>query len=1017
MRKFFIFIIMLSASGALLAQQRVTGTVEDASIGGGLPGVTVFIKGTTDGAVSDIEGNYSVEVTSPQDILVFSFVGYETQEITVGDQSVIDVFLDVDVQSLEEVVVVGYGVQRKKEITGAVASVDSDDILKTSTSDLGTSLQGMMAGVNVQASSGAPGATANIQIRGLGSFSGGAAQPLYIVDGIPYAGNPNIVPEEIESVEVLKDGAAAAIYGTRASNGVILITTKTGKEGEVKVSYSGYAGVQNITSGIPLMNTPDQFYAEEVQERQLTGLQSEKIVLNPGSLDRDTDFVDHILSNNALIHNHNLTLTKGTKDSKMAFITNYFGQDGILMKSGYERLSARLNNTYIKGNFDGFANLSVRGTTRETEPWGVYQNAIFQRPYQPLPVGEGVVEVPYENPQNIGGFANSLTTDNNSNSTDLNAALGLKYEILDGLTYQVRGGGNIVNYEAELWQPRFVVVAGNGEVENLSSRLDAILTRTMNKSTKWTIENILNYTREFGESTITGTLVYTRERSEFRQTAAQKSDFLSNETNVFNAGNVLNSINGYHSANTLTGLMARAQYSYMGKYMASASIRRDGSSNFGPANRYGYFPGVSLGWNISDETFFQGIGTISNFKLRASWAEVGNQSIGSYRYTAEIIQGTNYPFGAENSGYSPTLGAIQRAFANEGIKWETNVARNIGVDLEMMGGQLNMTLDAYYNSKKDMLLQVQLPPSGGTWIPNAGYQTIFQNVGNMVNKGIEFATTYKKFGDINWSLTGTFTKNINTVTKLNEGFSQFSLGGGNPIPVNPRNFNTTFLALNQPVASFLLIETEGTIKTQEELDEYASRVAGTWKMGDLKYVDANGDGAIDDSDRVYMGNGTPDFEIGLSGTADFNGFDLFVQLYYAHGAEIYNGSKAYAYQTGRHKDLYYQWQPANAASDVPSMRRNGSHMNFATWSDQFLENGTYLRVRNIAVGYTIPKVFFNNQIDKLRLYVSVQNPLTITGYSGFDPEIGYSGDIFNRGVDRGNYPVSRRIIGGLQFDF
>ncbi|MFY0607609.1 MAG: SusC/RagA family TonB-linked outer membrane protein [Cyclobacteriaceae bacterium] len=1014
---------MLLGGQVLLAQAVVTGIVEDDSGEGGLPGVTISIKGTTKGVVSNIDGSYSIQVPDSEAVLVYSFVGYETQEITVGNRSVIDVKLGFNITDLEEVVVVGYGTQRKKEITGSVGAVESDEILKTSTSDLGSAIQGQMAGVSVQASSGSPGAAANIIIRGVGSASGNV-QPLYVVDGIPYAGNPNLVPEEIETITVLKDGAAAAVYGTRASNGVILITTKTAKGFDLKVNYSMYAGVQNIFSGVPLMTGAQTLYAEEVEERQLTGQQSEKIVLSPGSLERETDFIGRILNDNAPIMNHNLSLTKGFENFNVSWINNYYKQDGVLIKSSYERLSSRLNTNYFKGKFEASLNLAGEMEKRETEPPSLYQNAIAQRPYQALPssFSGDTVQLPFENPQNIGGFAGDLTEDRTSESKEFNGALNLQYEIAEGLFYQVRAGGNVSRSNGRFFSPRFIIIAQNGVVENLSSRPNIVTSTGENNFSKWTLENILTYKKVFGEHSISGNLVYTREKfvnENQSRTITELPDGSLIEANppVFK------------NENSLTGALARVQYSYGDKYFISGSIRRDGSSNFGPLNKFGYFPGVSMGWNISDESFFAvDPKIISNLKLRGSFAEVGNQSIPQYQYSALIFEGSNYVFGREDDP-NFIIGASQRSIPNPAIQWETNVTRNIGVDATFLNDKLNLTVDVYKNSKQDMLLNVLPPPSTGVFIPN-GWQFInrFQNVGDMVNEGIEVSLGLTdNEGDFTSNFSAVFTKNINTVEKLADSQGRFSLSGGSP---TPGGASTTFLVVGHEVASFFLIPTTGTIQTEDELADYLEVFpSSNAKLGDLRYVDAinvdtdgdgvpdAGDGQINDNDRVFMGSGTPEFEIGFNGNMEYKRFDFSFQIFYSHGAEIYNGAKAYAYSTARHRDLRYQWQPANPESDVPSLRRNGGHPNFMTWTDQFLENGTYLRLRNVMLGYNVPIDFIKTKNARLRLYVSAQNLLTLTEYTGFDPEVGFSGSFYNRGVDRGNYPVSRRIIGGLQFNF
>ncbi|MEM7106628.1 MAG: TonB-dependent receptor [Bacteroidota bacterium] len=1011
--KLLLFLCFILSAVQVNAQNAISGTVVD-QLNEPIPGVTVVVKNSTNGTVTNFNGNYQLTV-GPSDTLTFSFVGYITETLAVGNASVLDVVLTEDIQTLQEIVVVGYGTQRKKEITGAVGAVDSEEILKTATNDLGAAIQGQIAGVSVQASDGSPGAAANIIIRGVGSATG-FSQPLYVVDGIPYAGNPNLVPEEIESITVLKDGAAAAVYGTRASNGVILITTKTAKGKDLKVGYSMYAGVQDIFSGIPLMTGAETLYAEEVEERQLTGLQSEKVVLSPGSLERETDFIGRILNDNAPIQNHNISVSKGFENFNISWINNYFKQDGVLIQSNYERLSSRLNTGYNKGRLQINANLAVEFDENQSEPNGLYQNAIAQRPYQPLPesLATDTVELPFENPQNIGGFAGSLTNESTGETTDLNAALSLQYEIIDGLTFQIRGGGNRTTGEGRFFSPRFIILAENGVVEELSSRPNIITNTGKNTFTKWTVENILTYKRIIGDHSFTGNLVYTREKFVNETEGDQRVEAPD--------GTVTTNINTpTKTENTLVGALVRAQYSYKDRYFFSASLRRDGSSNFGQLNRFGYFPSVSAGWNVMDEPFMQNLNqsVLSDLKIRGSLAEVGNQTIAQYQFSPAVFIGSNYTFGREDNP-NFLIGAAQRSIPNPEIQWETNIKRNIGLDASFFDNKLTLALELYRDSKQDMLLPVPLPPSAGTYIDGGGqFTTRLENIGDMVNEGVEISLGLNDAkGDFKYNITANFTKNTNTVEQLVEGQGRFSLSGGSP---TPGGAPTTFLTEGFEVASFFLIPTNGTIQTSEDSAAYAAsftQLQTTPRLGDLRYVDVNGDSVINDEDRVFMGSGTPEFEIGLNGTFEYKRFDLSFQLFYSHGAEIINGAKAFAYQSARHRDLLFQWQPANPDSDIPSLRRNGSHPNFQTWSDQFLEDGTYLRLRNITIGYNVPLDILKNKNETLRIYFSAQNVFTITDYSGFDPEIGYTGgNFFNRGVDQGNYPVSRRIIGGLQFNF
>lgn len=1018
-------LLLLCISSLAYSQSTVSGIVTDANSGEPLIGVNILIKGTGTGTITDIDGNYALELSNPEDILVFSYTGYGTKEVAYNGLTKINVKLGTDVQTLDEIVVIGYGGIKQKEVTGAVASVKSDDIQQTATSDLGTALQGMIAGVNVQASNGRPGEQANIQIRGVGSLSTAALAPLYIVDGIPFEGTPNIAPEQIASVEVLKDGAAAAVYGTRASNGVVLITTKRGKAGDMKVELSSYYGLQNITSGTPLMGAREQIYVEQVK---LAAIGRDPLIFffNPDALDYDTDFVDFVTNDNSPIQSHNLMVSGGQENLTFNINTNYFNQDGVLINSGFERLSTRLNGQFTSGKFQAFASVGLTREETEQEPWALYEYALFQTPWQrPIDqldnVGGEAVEFIGRNAQGYSFLARTLENEDRRKVNSSSIALNLKYELVKGLNVQVNLGRNKWDYQRKFLQPQYILFDQNGYNAS-ASRENAILQEDYIFTERETIENLLSYEKTFGGHNFRILAGYTAERYQAKNISASVTDLLSNDTPVFNAASEATSVTGFDEEGALTGLIGRLQYNFRDKYLFSASIRRDGSSNFGASNRYGYFPGLSAGWNISDEVFFkdnEGLSFITNMKLRASYGEVGNQSIPRYQYAAIIEPGHDYPFGVEGQE-NLELGAIQKRYGNENIKWETNISKNLGLDLLLFDGRVNITADVYENSKKDMLLALNLAPSTGTWQPRDNgniYKSRLVNVGNMVNRGIEIAASYQGTtgSGLNWRVTGTFTRNQNEVTDLGP-FSSFAFGGGRPVlSRGERTDFTTYLAQGYEAGAFFLIPTDGVLKTEEDVENYRGLDGGAL-IGDLRYVDVNGDGAINDLDRVYAGSGQADFESGLALNLQYKGFDFFGQLYYSHGAEIYNGSKLYAYGVGRHKDQYYQWSPQNASSDIPTVRESQEHNNTRARSDFFLEDGTYLRVRNLTLGYTIPQTVFGKGFESLRLYFSAQNPFTFTEYEGYDPEIGGDG-IFTRGVDQGNYPVSRRFLIGVQAKF
>jgi TonB-dependent starch-binding outer membrane protein SusC len=1018
-KRWLFGILLVLAAQAGYAQVNVSGVVSDDLDQTALVGVSVTVKGTTKGTVTDAKGKYALSVPNNA-TLVFSFTGFDAKTVEVGNRNIINVSLKMSDNILSEVVVVGYGTQKEKEVTGAVATIKADMIVKSPVSDLGAAIQGQIAGVNVQASSGRPGDNSNVQIRGLGSLSSGALEPLYVVDGVPYQSNPNIAPEQIGSIDVLKDGAAASVYGTRASNGVILITTKRGEKGKMKVGLNAYYGVQNITSGTPLMDTPQQMYFEQIRSTAI-GVKPNIFLFNPNALDFNSNFVKDVQNNNAPIQSYNLSVSGGQNDITLAVNTNYFKQDGILINSGFDRLSNRITGEFKRGKFKAFTSVGYTIENKQQEPWALYEFAILQKPYQ-SPLGDvslngSKVSLDVENPITFGYLSRELQSTNITKSTSSSIAVNLSYEILKGLKAQVNLGRNTWDSRGKAFQPQYLVYNNAGVLNPTASRLQAVLNENLFFTDRSTLENVLTYYKELGKHKLNFTGVLSYEAYNSKQIGIGVNGTLNNNTQTLGAGITGLKPTSYDYSNSLTGKLVRAQYNYGDRYLFSASIRRDGSSNFGPENRYGTFYGLSAGWNVTEEEFFKqlNISAISNLKIRASYAGVGNQSIPPYSYADLIEAGVNYPFGATED---LSTGTIQRRYGNPFVQWETNISKNIGLNLDLFGGKLNFVADYYESNKSDMLLPEKLAPSTGTTQPGTGglYDTRITNAGNMTNKGLELSFNFRnqtKYG-LKYTAGLTFTRNRNTITNLN-GLER-GYGSGYPtLYLAERRDATTFLALNNPAGAFFLVENMGVAKTQEQLDAY-KKIDPSAQLGDLMFKDQNGDNKIDDNDRVYKGSGQAKFESGFNTNLNYKNFDLFVQLYGSYGSKIYNGPKMFAYSVGRHEDLYYQWSPQNPDSDIPTNRTNELHNNVRSRSDFFLEDGSYLRIRNLTFGYTIPKADWNKKIERMRFYVSAMNLLTFTKYTGYNPEIGGDG-LFYRGVDRGNYPVSRRFIGGLQFDF
>lgn len=1031
LKRWCISLLLLLITLVGYGQVNVSGVVIDTQDKNPLVGVSIVVKGTTKGTISDVQGKYSL-AASENATLVFSFTGYDAQEVSVGSRSTINIALAMSENILSEVVVVGYGTQKEKEVTGAVGSVRGDMLVKSPVSDLGQAIQGQVAGVNVQAASGRPGEAANVQIRGLGSLSAGALGPLYVVDGVPFQGNPNLAPEQIESIDILKDGAAASIYGTRASNGVILITTKRGEKGKIKVGFNAYKGIQNVTSGTPVMNATQQMYAENIKLAAL-GRKPLIFFFQPNALDYNSDFVHDVQNNNAPIQSYNLSVSGGQSNLTLAVNTNYFKQDGILLNSGFDRLSNRITGEFKQNKFRAFTSIGFTVENQQQEPWALYEYSIAQTPWQlPLnkvPIEGASVQLDVRNPILYGYLSRELNNVDERKVNSSNIAINLEYEIVKGLSAQLNLGRNSWDYRRKFFRPQYLVNGSDGQLNPTASRLDAILTEDFTFTQRNVLEGILKYNKKIGKHQFNVLGVLSYEDFDSKQLSTGVIGLLNNETQTLGAGSSGIKPSSNNFSNSLTGKLARLQYNYNDRYLLSASFRRDGSSNFGPANRYGNFFGVSGGWNISEETFFRNwdLRFVTNLKLRASFAEVGNQNIAPYSYATQIEAGVNYPFG---SNEELAFGNIQRRYANSYIQWETNLSKNIGLNLTLFNGKLDLVADLYQNDKSNMLLPERLPPSTGTYQPRASgvFDTRVINAGNMVNKGIELSLNYRdetSFG-LKWNAGITFTRNRNEVLNLN-GINR-GYANGRPVVSLGENVDyTTYLALNQPAGAFYLVQNAGVIKTQEALTDYRkidpSAQLGDLMMVDQLTVDTNGDGVfdagdgrIDDNDRIYMRSGQPIFESGFNTNLYYKNFDLFVQLYGTYGSKIYNGAKLYAYTQGRHLDQYYMWSPQNPDSDVPTDRENAYHSNVRARSDYFLEDGSYMRIRNLTLGYNVPKRLFKNKIETLRIYFTAMNPFTFTKYTGYDPEVGGDG-IFLRGVDRGNYPVSRRFLGGIQFNF
>ena len=1027
-------VLLLFTQGVLAQNIQINGSVVSATDNTSIIGATVRVKGLSVGTITDIDGNFKISAPKNSTLIV-SYIGYEQTmvDVPVGNKS-IKVVLKETAKNLEEVVVIGYGTQRKKEVTGSVVQLSSEALSKASSIDIGSAMQGQIAGVNVQASSGRPGDNANIQIRGLNTVTGTNA-PLFVVDGIPYDSDPQLSMSEIATIDVLKDAASASIYGTRGAGGVILITTKQGKAGTMKISAESYYGIQHISSNLPLLNTVETITEEMIYKQNNNGTYHNNswstFEQNPNNFTNETDLTKVFQRANAPVQNHSVSISGGKEGLTYNVVSNFFKQDGVLINSGLTRFTTRANTSFKKGKWLINTGIGFKLDNQTYEAWGMLLDAYKYKPYQvnldPNVSIFNEVGAPGSNAQaNLNSVAIKLKQTDERLGDSFNANLQIQYNLSKWLDYKLTLGGSANNNTRERIVPTIKMYDIDG-VEIPSSTRSSVY-NSSDRSSSFTVENSLNYQRKFGAHQIKVLGLISAEKYQFTSFYAQKFDLQSNQITTLEGAlrdpNV-GTGNGWNQnkTNTLVGILGRVQYDYKSKYLVSVSARRDGSSRFAEINRWGTFPSASIGWNVSEEDFFKPISNVvSSMKIRSSIGTTGNQNFLDYSYAASIVINKDYPFGTGTSEYLVS-GATQTGFANTNVQWETTTQKNIGIDLAFIKNSLTFTADVYQSNKTDMLFPLLLPVSAG-----AGQgSTVTLNVGDMTNKGIELASSYRHNGKFSWTVGGTFSRNINEITRMS-GTNKFQVLSGSTVADGVPNVDrVAFLKEGYEAGAFFVVKTDGIVRTADELVEYQKFVP-TAKLGDLRYVDAltvdtDGDGVpdagdkiLDDNDRVYAGSGAPIFTAGLNISCNYNNFDFSMQWYESYGSKIINGNKIYSYMYATNKDLLYQWTPQNVDAPIPA-NRGRDHANYRGYSDIWIQDGSFLRLKNIALGYSLPSSIIKKLgVNKLRLYISSQNPITITKYDGFDPEVGNDG-LSSRGIDKGSYPMSAQYRGGIQLEF
>jgi TonB-linked SusC/RagA family outer membrane protein len=1023
MKQTILALLFIACSLGLNAQGlQIKGVVTSADDGQPVPGVSVFVKGTTTGTMTDLTGYYSLSNVPANSTLVFSFVGMTTQEKVVTESATLDIVMASDVELIDEVVVVGYGTQKKSLVTGAIAKVEGDDLRKAADMRVTQALQGKTAGVVITANSGQPGSQISVRIRGAGT--NGDAEPLYIIDGLPMsgAGTDFLNAADIQSIEVLKDAASAAIYGARGANGVVLITTKTGRtDTRLTVTYDGYYGFQNPWKKIPLLNSSE--YIMLVNEASINaGLGPRFSQSQIESFTADTDWQDEMFYYNAPKQNHSLSFTGGSDKIEYSSSLNYFSQEGIVSKgkSSFERIGYRLNAAGTFGFFKLGGNINLAGITSKgistNDRYGLGLNqALNMPPVVPVMFSDGTWGTSEAYGFGLQEITNPVAMASYNNSrTRTYKLIGNIYgefdfskiaKALDGLVFRSSFGGEYAIVNTDTYTPEYYLDAMHFSVVDKAFK-------GLDMYSRWNFENVLTYTRSFDVHNLTVMAGTTAFKDMYENLWGSKNDlifddfghsYLDNATDPESANT-----GGGYSEHTVASLFARLNYDLMNRYILTATIRRDGSSRFGDENKYGYFPSASIGWVISREDFMSNLSDIFNvLKLRASWGQNGNESIGNFGYTSVIGNSNIYYFGDGKTQYN---GTQPTRIANPSLKWETSEQTNFGIDMTTLGSSLSLTVDYYIKRTKDWLVTAPVPMLVGNSAP-------IINGGSVQNSGVEAEISYRKqIGKLylSTSLNGAFNKSEvldikNAEKRLQGGDGGFGQSG------------VIYAEIGTPMGVFYGIRTDGIFQTQAEIDSYVGTSGGkiqpNAKPGDIKFVDENGDGTISDGDRVRIGSPFPDFTGGLNLSAEMYGFDFNMFLYAALGQEIYSATRRYDMNYANYTGEWLnRWTGEGTSDKYPRVTFSDNNLNGKTVSDFYIQDGSFVRLRNITLGYSLPKNITDAiRLTKLRLYVSAENLYTFTRYTGYDPEIG--GGVFDNGIDRGIYPQPRTIMTGINVTF
>lgn len=1018
----------------------VTGTINDA-YGEAIIGASVLEVGTSNGTITDIDGNFSMNVSSNGKLRI-SFIGYQTLEIAVGGKRQFNITLKEDAELLDEVVVVGYGQMKRSDLTGSVVSVNDVAIKQSVPTSIDQVLQGRAAGVQIQANSGTPGASSSIRIRGTNSLNA-TNQPIFVIDGVVIdstsddsSSNPlsSINPSDIATMDILKDASATAIYGARASNGVIIITTKRGQTGEASITYDGYVGWQSMPKSLDVMNLRE--YAQHHNERADAGIVTQSSAfVRPDLLGKGTDWQDELFQS-AFMTNHSISITGGNEKTTYAMSAGYMNQDGIALGSGFKRLSLRGNiDSQVKKWLKAGINFALSDTKQQVGTDNdIIMNALKQQPSVAVSNPDGSFDGPEDvwMPVNPVGMASIRENYNKKYNFRINSYL--EATIMKGLTFktELSADYNWANYYYFEPSYQFGVLENNTRTSK----------RTKNDAKYWSWRNILTYTNTFAEKhAVNAMLGQEMSESQWEGLMGTTTGFLSNTTHDLSAGDI-SAFGGSGSTNasSIASFFGRAFYSYDDRYLLTATLRRDGSSKFSEDNRWGWFPSAALAWKVSNESFLKDRDSVlNNLKFRLGWGATGNQNVANWAYMA-LLSAKTTPWGT---------GVLTANTANPDLKWETTYSTNIGLDFNLFRNRIEFIADVYYKKTTDLLLQLPLPSYLGSWGQGAASNP-WANVGELENKGIELTMNTVNIDrkGFQWRSNFVFSLNRSKVLSLDLENSSiektFRVGDDNAI--------VTKTVVGQPIGQFWGYKVIGRFNKAEDFyykdkDGAVQQVAlpdgvtinenGAW-IGDYIFADLNEDGVIDHNDCTFIGNPEPKFTYGIGNTFSWKGFDLTVFLSGSYGNDVLNYNRRWIEDPRANTNLlktvrdyahvdkidpngpddFRNLQVVSGNAHMPRISASSTNGNMRL-SDRFVEDGSYLRIQNISLSYTLPKKWIAPlNLQLVKVYANLQNVYTWTKYDGYDPEVGSMyGDALMNGLDYGRYPSPRIYTFGLNVSF